>query len=43
MNNVGNAVGLLAQQVLDLTRAQNAGRSGTKDAIPHPKAWDGKG
>jgi hypothetical protein len=43
MNNVGNAVGLLAQQVLDLTRAQNAGRSGTKDAIPCPKAWDGKG
>jgi hypothetical protein len=34
---------LLAQQVLDLTRAQNAGRSGTKDAIPRPKAWDGKG
>jgi hypothetical protein len=43
MNDVGNAVGLLAQQVLDLTRAQNAGRSGTKDAIPRPKAWDGKG
>jgi hypothetical protein len=43
MNDVGNAVGLLAQQVLDLTRAQNAGRSGTKDAIPCPKAWDGKG
>jgi hypothetical protein len=43
MHDVGNAVGLLAQQVLDLTRAQNAGRSGTKDTIPHPKAWDGKG
>jgi hypothetical protein len=43
MQDVGNAVGLLAQQVLDLTRAQNAGRSGTKDAIPHPKAWDRKG
>jgi hypothetical protein len=43
MNDVSNAVGLLAQQVLDLTRAQNAGHSGTKDAIPHPKAWDGKG
>jgi hypothetical protein len=41
--DVGNAVGLLAQQVLDLTRAQNAGRQGTKDAILHPKAWDGKG
>jgi hypothetical protein len=43
MADVGNAVGILAQQVLDLTRAQNAGRSGTKDAIPRPKAWDGKG
>jgi hypothetical protein len=43
MQDVGNAVGILAQQVLDLTRAQNAGRSGTKDAIPRPKAWDGKG
>jgi hypothetical protein len=43
MHDVGNAVGLLAQQVLDLTRAQNAGRQGTKDAIPRPKAWDGKG
>jgi hypothetical protein len=43
MNDVGNAVGLLTQQVLDLTCAQNAGRSGTKDAIPRPKAWDGKG
>jgi hypothetical protein len=43
MQDVGNAVGLLAQQVLDLTRAQNAGCSGTKDAIPRPKAWDGKG
>jgi hypothetical protein len=43
MHNVGNAVGLLAQQVLDLTRAQNAGRAGTKDAILRPKAWDGKG
>jgi hypothetical protein len=43
MNDVGNAVGLLAQQVLDLTRVQNAGRSGTKDVIPRPKAWDGKG
>jgi hypothetical protein len=43
MADVGNAVGLLTQQVLDLTRAQNAGRSGTKDAIPRPKAWDGKG
>jgi hypothetical protein len=43
MADVGNAVGILAQQVLDLTRAQNAGRTGTKDAIPRPKAWDGKG
>jgi hypothetical protein len=43
MQDVGNAVGLLAQQVLDLTHAQNAGCSGTKDAILHPKAWDGKG
>jgi hypothetical protein len=43
MNDVSNAVGLLAQQVLDLTHAQNAGCSGTKDAIPRPKAWDGKG
>jgi hypothetical protein len=37
MADVGNAVGLLTQQVLDLTRAQNAGRSGTKDAIPAQK------
>jgi hypothetical protein len=43
MQDVRNAVGLLAQQVLDLTQAQNAGRLGTKDAIPRPKAWDGKG
>jgi hypothetical protein len=43
MQDVGNAVGLLAQQVLDLTRAQNAGRLGMKDAIPCPKAWDRKG
>jgi hypothetical protein len=43
MQDVGNAVGLLTQQVLDLTRAQNAGRAGTKDAILRPKAWDGKG
>jgi hypothetical protein len=43
MNDIGNAVGLLVQQVLDLTRAQNAGHAGTKDAIPRPKAWDGKG
>jgi hypothetical protein len=43
MQDVGNAVGILAQQVLDLTRAQNTGRSGMKDAIPRPKAWDGKG
>jgi hypothetical protein len=43
MQDVGNAVGILAQQVLDLTRAQNAGHAGTKDAIPRPKAWDGKG
>jgi hypothetical protein len=43
MQDVGNAVGLLAQQVLDLTRVQSAGRQGMKDAIPHPKAWDGKG
>jgi hypothetical protein len=39
MQDVGNAVGLLAQQVLDLTRAQNTGRSGTKDAIPRPKCY----
>jgi hypothetical protein len=43
MQDVGNTVGLLTQQVLDLTQAQNAGRSGTKDAIPHPKPWDRKG
>jgi hypothetical protein len=43
MQDVSNAVGLLAQQVLDLTHVQNAGQSGTKDAIPRPKAWDGKG
>jgi hypothetical protein len=43
MQDVGNAIGLLVQQVLDLTRSQNAGRQGTKDAIPRPKAWDGKG
>jgi hypothetical protein len=43
MQDVGNAIGLLAQQVLDLTCLQNAGCQGTKDAIPHPKAWDGKG
>jgi hypothetical protein len=43
MQDVGNAVGLLAQQVLDLTHVQNAGCQGTKDAIPRPKAWDRKG
>jgi hypothetical protein len=43
MQDVRNAVGLLAQQVLDLTHVQNAGCQGTKDAIPCPKAWDGKG
>jgi hypothetical protein len=43
IQDVGNVVGILAQQVLDLTRAQNAGRAGTKDPIPRPKAWDGKG
>jgi hypothetical protein len=43
MQDVGNAIGLLAQQVLDLTHSQNAGRQGMKDAILHPKAWDGKG
>jgi hypothetical protein len=43
MQDVGNAVGLLVQQVIDLTRVQNAGRQGTKDAILRPKAWDGKG
>jgi hypothetical protein len=43
MQDVSNAVGLLAQQVLDLTCVQNAGRQGTKDAIPCPKAWDRKG
>jgi hypothetical protein len=43
MGDVGNAIGILAQQVLDLTCAQNAGHQGTKDAIPCPKAWDGKG
>jgi hypothetical protein len=40
--DIGNAIGLLAQQVT-LLAARLGGRSGNRDVIPKPKAWDGKG
>jgi hypothetical protein len=40
--DIGNAIGLLAQQVT-LLAARPGGRSGNRDVIPKPKAWDGKG
>jgi hypothetical protein len=43
LQDMGNVVGILAQQVLDLTRDHTRGRGGAKDLISCPKPWDGKG
>jgi hypothetical protein len=40
--DIGNAIGLLAQQVT-LMVACPGGQGGNQDVIPKPKAWDGKG
>jgi hypothetical protein len=43
MADLGNVVGVLAQQVLDITCDQARGHGGAKDLISKPKPWDGKG
>jgi hypothetical protein len=40
--DIGNAIGLLAQQVT-LLAARPGGRSGNRDVIPKPKAWGRQG
>jgi hypothetical protein len=42
MANLGNIVGILAQQVVDLTRDRAGGHGGSaKDLVSKPKPWDG--
>jgi hypothetical protein len=44
MADLGNIVGILAQQVVDLTRDRAGGRGGSaKDLVSKPKPWDGRG
>jgi hypothetical protein len=44
MANLGNIVGILAQQVVDLTHDRAGGRGGSaKDLVSKPKPWDGRG
>jgi hypothetical protein len=44
MADLGNIVGILAQQVVDLTRDRAGGCGGSaKDLVSKPKPWDGRG
>jgi hypothetical protein len=44
MADLGNIVGILAQQVVDLTRDRAGGCGGSaKDLVSKPKPWDGQG
>jgi hypothetical protein len=44
MANLGNIIGILVQQVVDLTCDRAGGRGGSaKDLVSKPKPWDGQG
>jgi hypothetical protein len=44
MADLGHIVGILAQQVVDLTHDRAGGRGGSaKDLVSKPKPWDGRG
>jgi hypothetical protein len=44
MADLGHIVGILAQQVVDLTCDRAGGRGGSaKDLVSKPKPWDGRG